>query len=107
MSYSEPTIPPEVPGELAALLDECNAETLRSIAKYADALAEYQEREERINETEDEETAQEHPEDMPEDVPTKATLTEKEINGNRYYYWQWREGDKIKSQYKGPVNPSE
>jgi len=42
MSYSEPTILPKVPRELAALLDECNAETLRSIAKYADALAEYQ-----------------------------------------------------------------
>jgi len=43
----------------------------------------------------------------PKMSPPKATLTEKEINGNRYYYWQWREGDKIKSQYKGPVNPSE
>ena len=107
MSYSEPATPPEVPGEIASSLEECNAETLRSIAKYADALAEYREREARLNEADDEDDPQERPEDLPEDVPTKATLTEKEINGNRYYYWQWREGDKIKSQYKGPVNPSE
>lgn len=29
--------------------------------------------------------------------------TVKEINDNRYYYWQWREGDSIRSEYKGPV----
>ena len=28
-------------------------------------------------------------------------------NDNRYYYWQWREGEKIKSKYKSPVNPEE
>ncbi|SEL89237.1 hypothetical protein SAMN04488691_11092 [Haloferax larsenii] len=44
---------------------------------------------------------------MPEDVPSKASLTVKEINDNRYYYWQWREGDQIKSKYKGPVDKSE
>lgn len=38
------------------------------------------------------------------DVPQKATLTIKEINDNRYYYWQWRDGDKIRSKYKGPVS---
>ena len=39
----------------------------------------------------------------PESVPAKASTTVKEINGNRYYYWQWRDGDRIRSQYKGPV----
>lgn len=107
MSYSEPTVPSEIPGELADSLDDCDSETLRSIASYAEALAEYREREARLSEADEEDTAQERPEDLPEDVPTKATLTEKEINGNRYYYWQWREGDKIKSQYKGPVNPEQ
>ncbi|MDL0145133.1 hypothetical protein [Halobacterium salinarum] len=107
MSYSEPAIPSEISGELADSLDDCDAEMLRSIARYAEALAEYREREARLSEADEEDTAQERPEDLPEDVPTKATLTEKEINGNRYYYWQWREGDKIKSQYKGPVNPEQ
>ncbi len=27
----------------------------------------------------------------------------KEINDNRYY-WQWKEGKKIKSKYKAPVD---
>ena len=43
--------------------------------------------------------------ELPDDVPAKATTTIKEINGNRYYYWQWRDGEKIRSKYKGPVNP--
>lgn len=43
-------------------------------------------------------------EERPDDVPAKATITIKEINDNRYYYWQWRDGDKIRSQYKGPVS---
>jgi len=37
----------------------------------------------------------------------KATITIKKSNDNRYYYWQWREGNKIKSKYKGPVNSDE
>lgn len=41
------------------------------------------------------------------DVPSgKGTVTEKEINGNRYYYLQWREGEKVVSQYLGPVDPA-
>lgn len=41
--------------------------------------------------------------DPPDDVPANATLTVKEINNNRYYYWQWRDGDSIRSKYKAPV----
>jgi Ni/Co efflux regulator RcnB len=44
--------------------------------------------------------------DRPEDVPRKATITIKEINDNRYYYWQWRDGDTVKSKYRGPVDPA-
>ncbi|GAB7095352.1 hypothetical protein JCM30237_25050 [Halolamina litorea] len=46
-------------------------------------------------------------EDRPEGVPAKASTTIKEINGNRYHYWQWRDGDKIRSQYKGPADAPE
>ncbi|MFC7131242.1 hypothetical protein [Haloferax chudinovii] len=51
-----------------------------------------------------EQPVEERPEDRPDDVPSKATITVKEINDNRYYYWQWREGEKIRSKYKGPVD---
>jgi len=38
--------------------------------------------------------------------PTKGTITTKTISGNDYYYLQWRAGDKIKSQYICPVDPT-
>ncbi|QCS44757.1 hypothetical protein FEJ81_18590 (plasmid) [Natrinema versiforme] len=48
---------------------------------------------------------EERPNDRSDDVLTKVTI--KGINDNRYYYWQWREEDKVTSKYKGPVNPDE
>lgn len=41
------------------------------------------------------------------DIPrSKGTLTKKEIDDREYYYLQWRDGDKIRSQYVAPVNPA-
>ena len=37
--------------------------------------------------------------------PSKGTLTTKRINGREYYYLQWRDGEKVKSQYVAPVDP--
>ncbi len=102
--YEQPTPPPELPSNVSGLLAELKADDLRKVSQYAVALAEYKEREQRLQEGDDDDDEQpEH--DSPEDVPSKATLTIKTINDNRYYYWQWREGDDIKSKYKGPVNP--
>jgi len=39
-------------------------------------------------------------------APSKGTLTTKTINGRDYYYLQWREGDKVRSQYVAPVDPA-
>lgn len=55
----------------------------------------------------EEDDTEERPEDLPDDVPAKATITTKEIDDKLYRYWQWREGDKIKSKYKEPVDPDE
>ena len=38
-------------------------------------------------------------------VPLKASIVTKTINDNEYYYFQWREGDRIKSEYLAPVRP--
>jgi hypothetical protein len=38
--------------------------------------------------------------------PTKGTLTTKTIDGRDYYYLQWRDGDTVRSQYVGPVDPA-
>jgi len=87
---------------------ETAPEQLQHVASYAEALAEHKAREARLEEESEDDEIDERPDGLPEDVPSKATITIKEINDNRYYYyWQWREGDKIKSKYKAPVNPDE
>lgn len=78
---------------------------LRYIARYAEALVEYKEREVRLEVESDQDEMEKRPDKLPDDDPAKATTTIKEFNDNRYYYWQWREGDKIHSQYEIPVNP--
>jgi len=108
MSDSPPTPPHELPDDVVESLDTYPPELLRHIAGYAEELAEYREREARLAEQDDEdEQIEDRPEDLPDDVPAKATITVKEINDNRYYYWQWREGGSVTSKYKGPVNPDE
>jgi hypothetical protein len=90
----------------SGLTDECrslSAEQLRDLARYAESLAEYHERQERL-EAEDESPDTE-PNERPDGVPAAASVTVKEINDNRYRYWQWRDGDTIKSKYIGPADP--
>ena len=132
MTYT-PLKPPEgLAEELVETFESSTPEHLRKIARYLDSLAEYREREKRLSKGTDEaregignvhkDTAETRKgiaearkgadktqtedarEELPEGVPQKATLTIKEINDNRYYYWQWREGDAVKSKYKGPVD---
>jgi len=107
MPYEPPTPPANLPTEIVNTLNESEPEQLRDVASYAEALAEYKEREARLEEEADDTDVEERPDDLPDDVPAKATITIKEINDNRYYYWQWREGDSVTSKYKGPVNPNE
>ena len=107
MPYEPPTPPAGLPAELVDTLNEASPEQLRDVARYAEGLAEHKEREARLEEESAEEDIEERPDDLPDDVPSKATITIKEINDNRYYYWQWREGDTVTSKYKGPVNPDE
>ncbi|WP_083899916.1 hypothetical protein [Haloferax denitrificans] len=107
MSDEPPTPPTNLPTEVVTTLNKSSPNCLRNVARYAEELAEHKEREARLKEEPPEGELEERSDDLPDDVPTKATITIKEINDNRYYYWQWREGDKIKSKYKGPVNPDE
>ncbi|MFC6769897.1 hypothetical protein [Natrinema soli] len=107
MSYEPPTPPANLPTEIVTTLNESTPEYLQDVATYAEELAEHKEREARLEEEADQDEVEERPDDLPDDVPAKATITIKEINDNRYYYWQWREGEKVTSKYKGPVNPDE
>ena len=107
MSYEPPAPPAELPAEIIDTLNRYCSEQLQQVACYAEELAEHKAREARFKEQSNEDETEERPDDLPDDVPSKATITIKEINDNRYYYWQWREGEKIKSKYKSPVNPEE
>ncbi|TKX72375.1 hypothetical protein [Halorubrum sp. GN11GM_10-3_MGM] len=107
MSYEPPSPPANLSTEIAEALNEATPEHLRHVGRYAEALAEHKEREARLEEEADDADVEERPDDLPDDVPAKATITIKEINDNRYYYWQWREGDSVTSKYKAPVNPDE
>jgi hypothetical protein len=106
MSYEPPTPPANLPTEIVDALNEATPKHLRDVARYAEALAEHKEREDRLGEEADDADIKERPDDLPDDVPSKATITIKEINDNRYYYWQWRQGDTVTSKYKGPVDPN-
>ena len=105
MSYGPPTPPTILPTNLVNTLNESTPEQLGAVATYAEELAEHKEREARLKEESAQDEIEDRPDDIPDDVPSKATITIKEINDNRYYYWQWREGDTVTSKYKGPVNP--
>jgi hypothetical protein len=107
MSYEPPTPPAELSTDLVNSLNGYSPEQLQHVAQYAEALAEHKAREARLKEESDTDEINERPDDLPDNVPSKATITIKEINDNRYYYWQWRDGDKVTSKYKGPVNPDE
>ncbi|WP_324760978.1 hypothetical protein [Haloarcula montana] len=107
MSYEPPTPPAELPTEIVNTLNGYSSDQLQHVARYAEELAEHKAREARPEEESADDEIEQRPGDFPDGVPSKATITIKEINDNRYYYWQWREGEKVKSKYKSPVNPSE
>ena len=107
MSYEPPTPPAELPTDIVNTLNGYAPDQLQHVARYAEELAEHKAHEARLEEESNEDEINERADDLPDDVPSKAAITIKEINDNRYYYWQWREGEEIRSQYKGPVNPDE
>jgi Ni/Co efflux regulator RcnB len=111
-----PTPPADLPQPVLDELGRADPEDLRRIAEYAAELASYRDqrdasdqgdRDDKNNQDDRDDQDDRGPEahrDPPDGVPGNATLTEKEINDNRYYYWQWRDGDTIKSKYEGPVS---
>lgn len=115
-SESEPTPPESAPKYLREGLPKQDPETLRAIAEFAEAYADYREQE-LEDELEEESVGDQIPpkgwseqqwEETVADVdaPEKATLTVKTINDNDYFYYQWRDGDSVKSEYVAPVDPS-
>lgn len=98
-----------VPKYIQQGLEKQDPETLREIANRATVLANEKEAELEAElpkrEVDDVELPEEICEQEPDEAPSKAGITIKTINDNRYYYYQWREGDQIKSEYIAPVDP--
>lgn len=112
----EPPAPDDAPKYVREGLEKQDPDTLRDLAHYARALADYKEADaERqleeqaadVDDVPEEWDADEWNETVEKaDAPKRATLTTKEIDGRSYFYYQWREDDSIKSEYLAPVTPS-
>ncbi|ADJ16780.1 hypothetical protein [Halalkalicoccus jeotgali] len=106
----QPQPPDSLPKYLVEGLQKQSPTTLHDLRRYARQLADYKEQQaqKQLEET----TIDRHREingladenDTPDGVPAKAGVTIKTINDNRYYYWQWRDGKKIRSEYIKPVS---
>ncbi|WP_254765064.1 hypothetical protein [Natrinema marinum] len=78
-------------------LEDSDPETLRAVGRYLEALAAWEE--ERAATDEGESTpADDEPDAYPDGVPDRASVSVTEIAGTEYYYYQWREGDEIRSE---------
>jgi|AntRauTorcE11898_2_1112593.scaffolds.fasta_scaffold03449_4 hypothetical protein len=118
MSDWKPTPDDAIPDEISDRLEDQPRVVLRAVADYAIALADARGDDAASGEGDGNETAGTSQDgesdteesvvvedgDLPDGVPGKASITVKEINENRYYYWQWRDGDAVKSKYHGPVD---
>jgi len=118
----EPQAPQALPKYLIEGVEKQSPEKLRELAAYAEAMADWMEAEtQRELEAQADQSTTETPEEWDDDewdeavddareeaeIPaSKGTLTTKTIDGRDYYYLQWREGSKIKSQYVAPVTPA-
>ena len=118
----EPQEPQALPKYLIEGVERQSPEKLRELAAYAEAVADWMEAEtQREFEAQADQSTTETPEEWEDDewdeavkdareeaeIPaSKGTLTTKTIDGRDYYYLQWREGSKIRSQYVAPVTPA-
>jgi len=124
---SEKPPAPDLPKYLREPLEKQSPERLETVASYATELAEWKrrqrqqglERRRAVDEVEGEELDEledrgisTDPADY-EDVPTSGayiTIKTTKQTGDksyRYYYFQWREGDRWRNEYIAPVNPRE
>lgn len=94
---NRPSPPDDLDPHLYAVLEalgERDAETIRTVADYVDDLAAYAES--RADRESGSSAGDEIP--FPDDVPSRASATVTEVDDDEYYYFQWREGDEIRSK---------
>lgn len=109
---SLPVAPDDAPKYLVEGLAKQSPETLRALATYAEELADQKEAdaaaELEANSIDDDELDFDPDEIDRDEAPGKACITIKKPHGKSgYYYFQWREGEQILSEYIRPVSPKE
>ncbi|MDS0478548.1 hypothetical protein [Natrinema sp. 1APR25-10V2] len=83
--------------EALAELESSDPATLRTASRYLETLAAW--KEDRTADDEAKPTpADGEPDTYPDGVPDRASVSVTEIAGTEYYYYQWREGDEIRSE---------
>jgi len=118
----KPDTPSNLPQYLIDGVEKQSPDNLRDLARYTERMADWMEAEaQRELEAQADRSTTETPDEWDDDewedavddardeadIPaSKGTLTTKTIDGRDYYYLQWREGSKIKSQYVAPVTPA-
>jgi hypothetical protein len=94
-----PTVPSEldrVGREAVRELADRDPATLRAASAYLEELAAWKAQGEDGEGDAPEDDA--GPETYPDGVPERATVSVTEISGTEYYYYQWRDGDEIRSE---------
>ncbi|QLK27035.1 hypothetical protein HYG81_05345 [Natrinema zhouii] len=93
-----PTAPPELNRmERDALreLADRDAATLRAVSAYLEELAAWKTQQ---GDSEKGGTSGDDSDTYPDGVPADASVSVTEIDGAEYYYYQWRDGDEIRSE---------
>lgn len=93
---SRPTPPDDLDRDLRealTTLETRDPRRLRAIGTYLEELAEWKASIEEANTD-----AGENDLEYPDEVPERATVTVTEVAGTTYYYYQWRDGDRIESK---------
>ncbi|NGM71165.1 hypothetical protein G6M89_19515 [Natronolimnobius sp. AArcel1] len=100
-----PAPPPTLEEPLRELLVELAVEEpaqLRAVATHATQLEGWLDRQDEDGEAEPTADSSEQvavgPETVPPGVPERASVSVTEIAGSEYWYYQWRDGDEIRSK---------
>lgn len=106
-----PTPPSELDQTGREALEELagqDTSTIRAVSDYLEALAAWRARHGNSDGDDDGDGSDDgdgeppsdgvEPDAYPDDVPERASVSVTEIGGTEYYYYQWRDGDEIRSK---------
>ncbi|QLG48455.1 hypothetical protein [Natrinema halophilum] len=79
-------------------LEDRDPATLRAAGRYLTALGSWKERRDTDRDGAESTPVDAESDEFPDEVPERASVSVTEIGGTEYCYYQWREGDEIRSE---------